>query len=104
MSKLLDNGIVCGTLSWLKTNKSMKNDLKLRLENYIENNLDKGIWKDYLEISDATNINVRDVIEIMDNSNGFIVNTKRKWTTKDLYKKHTSILNKILDAFANKYR
>ena len=78
--------------------------LTQKLENYIEKNHQKGIFLTYIEIENATGIDIHDVIKHIDESDNFRCNRDRKWTTLDMYKKYRGFWDKFWDLNAGVIR
>ena len=78
-------------------------DLIVKYEKYVNEHIEEGFWKSYIEIEEITGIEIHDVIRYIDDSNEFIINTSRKWTTRKMYSKHTKFWKKIIDVYTHLY-
>lgn len=76
-----------------------------KFETYIIQNNINGIWKSYIELEQITGIDIRIIINSV-NNNGLIFceNSRGKITTRKMYEKYTSFWCKLLDTWTNTYR
>ena len=79
-------------------------ELTQKFDDYIDKNPNSGIWKSYAEIEKMTGVELHSVIEIVDASDDFCVNTERKFTTRNAYEKYSSWWTKLQDVFTGKIR
>lgn len=75
-----------------------------RIENYVENNIKDGIWKDVLELEKITNIDIRDILTNINKVKNIKQNSKGDYTTQYLYDKYTKFYSKFLDGYLGYYR
>ena len=76
-------------------------DLIVKYEKYVNEHIEEGFLKYYIEIEEITGIDIREVIKYIDKSDEFVINSKRKWTTRKMYNKHTSFWKKVLDTYTH---
>ena len=78
-------------------------DLLVKFESYVNEHKEEGLWKSILEIEKITGVDIHYIVEYVENSDDFIINTNRKWTTKRLYNSNTSFWKKIIDVYTHLY-
>lgn len=80
-------------------------ELHQKLEDYVDKNPEKGIWKTVIEIEEICEIEIH---EVLLNICDYSLIRKRtqgqdKYTTHKIYEKHNSFWHKLFDAWIGYY-
>ena len=72
-----------------------------KLEKYINEHPEDGVWKDELEIETITGVDIHKIIKTLrsNSSNKFVHNRKDKYSTRNMYNKHASLWTKFKDNY-----
>ena len=78
------------------------NNIITRFEEFVKQ--EDEFWKTIEEISKICNCTKEEILEYIHNNDGFVKNTKNKFTTRNLYNKRTPFLDKFIDSMINTIR
>ena len=73
-----------------------------KLEKYIDENYQDGIFYSYIEIEKITGVDIHEVINIIDDSSDIYMNGDLEFTTRKMYNKYRGSWRKFLDMFAGR--